>query len=189
MTVDVMIPETEALVTGDKLWAMGNIGPCELVEGKIVFMSPTGFPHGNYEGNFYEQLKAYARQKKSGKVVVGEVGIYVQRDPDTIRAADVVYVSNERLAQRRKTSGYLDVAPELIVEILSPDDRWQEVNQKMREYFAIGVNLVWVVEPASKTVYAYRSMTAVQEFAETDTLTAEDVLPGFSAPVVALFEE
>jgi Uma2 family endonuclease len=189
MTVTVMPTKTETLVTGDELLAMGNIGPAELIEGRLILMSPTGFPHGNYEGNFYEQLKSYARKHKAGKVVVGEVGIYTQRDPDTIRAADVVFISNERLARRQKTSGFLDVAPELIVEILSPDDRWQEVTQKMREYFAIGVKLVWVAEPTSKIVYAYRSVTEVQEFPETSALVAEDVLPDFSVSVAALFEE
>ncbi|MBM4423616.1 MAG: Uma2 family endonuclease [Chloroflexi bacterium] len=189
MAVELALPTTETLITGDDLLAMGDIGPCELVEGRIVLMSPAGFPHGDYEMNFGERLKAYARQSRSGKVVVGEVGIYVQRDPDTIRAADVIFVSNERLAKRQKTSGYLDVAPDLIVEILSPDDRWQEVTQKMREYFAIGVRLIWIAEPASKTVFAYKSLTDVREFGEGDTLAANDVLPGFAAPVAALFEE
>ncbi len=181
--------ETETLVTGDELLAMGNIGPCELVEGRIVLMSPTSYPHGTYEGNFYEHLKAHVRRSKSGKVVVGEVGIYTQRDPDTIRAADVAFISSERLAQQKRQKGFLEVAPELVVEVMSPDDRWQEVTQKLREYFGIGVKLVWVAEPGAKIVYVYRSLTDIQEFAETDTLACEDVLPGFSVPVADLFEE
>ena len=189
MAVELAPPKTETLITGEELLAMGNIGPCELVEGRIVHMSPTGFPHGDYEGHFYERLLAFVRPKKSGKVVVGEVGIYTHRDPDTIRAADVAFISNERLAQRQKASGYLDVAPELIVEILSPDDRWQDVTQKMREYFSIGVKLIWIADPASKTVYAYKSMTDLREFGQSDTLTAEDVLPGFAVPVGTLFED
>jgi Uma2 family endonuclease len=83
----------------------------------------------------------------------------------------------------------LDVAPELIVEILSPDDRWSEVKQKLKEYFAIGVQLVWVADPADKTIYAYRSLTDVREFTEKDTLTGDEVLPGFSVLVADLFEE
>ena len=181
--------EVETLVTGDELLAMGDIGPCELIEGRIVLMSPTGFAHGNYELNFGEHLKRFVKQKNLGRVVVGEVGIYTRRNPDTARAADVAFISNERLAQQTKRSGYLDVAPELVVEILSPDDRWQEVTQKLREYFAAGVRLVWIADPDTKTVYAYRSLTDIQEFAETDTLTCEDILPGFNAPVANLFEE
>ncbi len=124
-----------------------------------------------------------------GKVRVGEVGIYIRRNPDTVRAADVAYISNDRYAQRKKKRGYLDVAPDLVVEIMSPDDRWSEVTQKLREYFSIGVRLVWVADPAVRTVYAYRSLTDVREFTEADTLPGDDVLPGLSVPVASLFEE
>lgn len=182
-------PNTETLVTGDELLAMGDIGPCELVEGRIMLMSPTSYPHGNYEGNFYEYLKAHVRRNKLGKVVVGEVGIYTHRNPDTVRAADVAFISSERLARQKRQKGFLEVAPELVVEVMSPDDRWQEVTQKLREYFEAGVKLVLVAEPTTKTVYAYRSLTDIQEFTEADTLTCEDVLPGFSVPVADLFEE
>lgn len=189
MAAELAPAMTETLVTGEELLAMGDVGPCELVEGRIVWMSPTGFEHGDYEGNFYERLKAFVRQHRLGKVVVGEVGIYTQRNPDTVRAADVAFISNERYAQRKQKRGFLDVAPDLVVEIMSPEDRWSEVNQKLREYFAIGVRLVWVADPASRTVYAHRSTTDVREFTEADTLPGDDVVPGFSAAVAGLFEE
>lgn len=65
-----------------------------------------------------------------------EVGIYTRRNPDTVRAADGAFISDERYAQPKQTHGFLDVAPDLIVEILSPDDRWSEIKQKLREYFS-----------------------------------------------------
>lgn len=189
MEPQLALPQTEALITGDELLAMGDMGPCELVEGRIVRMSPTGLEHGGYESNFDEHLKAFVRHHRLGRVFVGEVGIYVRRNPDTIRAADVLFVSHARLAQRHKKQGYLDVAPELIVEVLSPDDAWSDVMQKLREYFTIGVQIVWVADPASRTVYAYRSLTDVREFTEKDALPGDDVLPGFTVPVARLFEE
>ena len=176
-------------MTGEDLLAMGDIGPSELVEGRIVKMSPTGFEHGDYEGNFYEYLKAFVKGRKLGRVAVGEVGIYVRRNPDTVRAADVVFISNERHAQRVHTRGFLDVTPELVVEILSPDDRMGDMIRKLRDYFEAGVKLAWVADPETKTVYAYRSMTDVREFKETDTLIGDDVLPGFSVSVASLFGE
>lgn len=182
-------PHTEILVTGEELLAMGDIGPSELIEGRIVPMSPTADEHGGYESNFDEYLKAFVRKHKLGKVRVGEVGIYIRRNPDTIRAADVAFISNDRYAQRKSQHGYLDVPPELIVEIMSPDDRWSEVTQKLRDYFSIGVRIVWVADPATRIVYTYRSLTDVREFGEADTLTGDDVLPGFSVPVASLFEE
>jgi len=189
MAVKIDPLQTETLMTGEELLAMGDIGPYELVEGRIVPMSPTGHKHARYESNFDEYLKAFVRQHNLGQVMVGEVGIYTHRNPDTVRGADVAFISNERYAQQKKESGFLEVAPELVVEILSPDDRWSDVMQKPREYFAIGVKLVWVADPETRTVYAYRSLTDVREFGEADTLTGDDVLPGFSVPVASLFEE
>lgn len=183
------LQQTDTLVTGEELLAMGDIGPSELVAGRIVRMSPTGFDHGTYEGNFYEHLKSFLRGRTLGSVAVGEVGIYTHRNPDTARAADVIFISHDRLAQRKARRGFLDVAPELVVEVLSPDDAWSDVTQKLREYFAIGVQLVWVADPASRTVYAYRSLTDVREFGEADELTGDDVLPGFTVPVARLFEQ
>ena len=176
-------------MTSEELLALGDIGRCELVKGRIVRMSPTGFEHGDYECNFAEYLKAFVRKHKLGKIVVGEVGIYIRRNPDTIRAADAIFISHERLAQRKQKRGFLDVAPELVVEIMSPDDRWLDIDEKLSEYFSIGVRLVWVANPARKVVYAYRSLTDVSEFTEKDSLPGDDVLPGFSVPVSQLFEE
>lgn len=189
MATELTNTVTEALITGDELLALGDIGPCELVEGRLVPMSPTAFEHGHYEGNFYEHLKAFVRQQRLGKVVVGEAGIYTRHNPDTVRGVDAAFISHERLAQRQKKRGFLDVAPELVVEILSPDDAWSEVTQKLREHFAIGVKLVWIADPTSRTVHAYRALTDVREFGETDHLTGDDVLPGFSVPVAQLFED
>ncbi|MGQ0604165.1 MAG: Uma2 family endonuclease [Anaerolineales bacterium] len=134
-------------------------------------------------------MKAFVRKNKLGKVRVGEVGIYIRRNPDTVRGADVVFISNERYAKRQRQGGFLDVAPDLIVEIMSPDDRWQYVNEKLRDYFSIGVRLVWVANPAEPAVYAYRSLTDVRRFGPEDTLSADEVLPGFSVPVALLFED
>ncbi|HEY2381131.1 MAG TPA: Uma2 family endonuclease [Terriglobia bacterium] len=182
-------PTTEILVTGDQLLTMGDVGPCELVEGRVVRMSPTGAEHGGCELNFGELIQRFVRQHKLGKVMVGEVGIYIRRSPDTVRAADVLFISHERLAQRKNLRGYLDVAPELIVEIMSPDDRWVDIDEKLRDYFSIGVRLVWVANPIRKVVYAYRSLTDVREFTLADSLPGDAILSGFSISVAQVFEE
>ena len=189
MTAETAPSVTEKLITGDEALALGDIGRYELVEGRIVRMSPTGDEHGGYESNFHLAIGSFVKAHRLGKVRVGESGVYTRRNPDTARGVDVAFISNERWAQRQKHASFLDVAPDLIVEIMSPDDRWTKVTQKLREYFAIGVRLVLVADPGARTVYAYRSPTDVTEFGEADVLTGGDVLPGFSVPVAEVFAE
>jgi Uma2 family endonuclease len=174
-------------LTGDELFAMGDIGRSELVKGELILISPTGHPHGYYEGNFFVALHTFVRPKKLGRVLVGEVGIYTTRNPDTVRGADVVFISNERMAQVQSAS-YLDVAPELVVEILSPDDRWSEIQDKLAEYFNIGVQMVWVANPKQQQVYVYRSLTEMEIVDADELLTGDDLLLGFSVSVAELFE-
>jgi len=185
---EITAPPQEKLITGEELYHMSGVGPCELIDGRIVPMTPTGDEHGGIEINFGAALKTFVSSRKLGKVRGGEVGIYTRRNPDRVRAADVLFISNERYTQRKITEGYLDVAPELVVEILSPDDTVQNMTRKLREYFAIGVRLVWVADPDARVVYAYRSLTDVREFKEGDNLIGDDVLPGFEVSVASLFE-
>lgn len=179
----------DRLITGEELLQMGDIGPCELIDGRIVPMTPTGDEHGRIEGNVFRALDEFARSRHLGKVLVGEVGIFTQRNPDRVRGADVLFISNERYSRRSSASGYLEVAPELVVEILSPSDRALDTMQKLREYFAIGVKVVWVVDSEARRVYVYRSVTDVREFQEADRLPGDDVLPEFDVSVASLFEE
>ena len=185
---ELVAPEQEKLITGEELAQMVGVGLCELIDGRIVPMSPTNAEHGRTEFRVGHNIELAIKPGKRGQVLVGEVGIYTRRNPDRVRAADVLYISNERYA-KRKSKSYLDIAPELVVEILSPADPAQELTQKLREYFEIGVVLVWVVDPEARIVYAYRSLTDVREFKETDALTGDEVLPGFNVPVAQLFED
>jgi len=182
------LAENQTDITGEELLAMGDIGPCELVNGKIVKKWYASVRHGAIESNIDYELGMFVRLHKLGRVSEGEVGIYTRRDPDTVRGADIAFISNERLSKRGK-SGFVDVAPDLVVEILSPDDRWNEVMQKLEEYLGIGARVVWIVDPETESVFAYRSMTDVRRFEKSDALTADEVLPGFSASVAELFEE
>ena len=179
----------DRLVTGEELARMPGVGPCELIDGRIVPMSPTGGEHGRVEFNVGSTLDGFVRPRRLGRVLVGEVGIYTRRNPDRVRAADVLFISTERVARWADPSGYLDIAPDLVAEILSPDDRVIDLLEKLREYFAAGVRLVWVIDPRTRTVLAYRSVTEVREFREEDRIPGDDVLPEFEAPVAAFFAE
>jgi Uma2 family endonuclease len=175
------------VITGEELLAMGDVGPCELIDGRIVPMNPTGGQHGMIEFNLGLELGLFVRQRQLGWVVGGEVGIYICRHPDRVRGADVAFISRDRMPGG-PPQGFLQVPPELVVEIISPDDRWQEMQQKIKDYFAIGVQRVWIVEPEARTVLVYRSSTEMHQFSAGDTLVGEGMLEGFALPVADLFK-
>jgi Uma2 family endonuclease len=176
----------DSLMTGEELFRRPDLEPCELVDGKVVPTMPTGRYHGETEANLTRELGGWARSTGRGKVLNGEVGIYIRRDPDTVRAADLLYISEERHDGLRSPS-YLDVAPELVVEILSPDDRWSEVTKKLSDYFEAGVTRVWVLDPKPRRVFVYRSLTEVVQLDEGQILSDEELLPGFSVRVAEIF--
>src|SRR5262245_529755 len=134
----------EMLMTGEELSRRPDLGPCELVDGKIVSMTPTGDFHAEIESELDFRLRLWTRETRRGRVMVGEAGLYIRRNPDTVRGADLLFISHERYAHRGGAA-FLDVAPELVVEVLSPEDRWNAVQEKLADYFSIGVDRVWVV--------------------------------------------
>ncbi|HWM91247.1 MAG TPA: Uma2 family endonuclease [Thermoanaerobaculia bacterium] len=117
-----------------------------------------------------------------------EIAIYTRRDPDTVRGADVVFISHERYA-RRSFLTFLDVAPEIVVEILSPDNRPGEVAQNVHEYLSIGVDCVWVVDPRRRQVRVHRLPEQVETLGIGDILRDEEILPGFSLLLSDLFRD
>jgi len=177
------------LITGEELARMPDVGPCELIEGRVVPVSPGEFDHSVATTNVFQLLDVFVRSRRLGRVLTGEVGLYTRRGPDTVRGADVVFISAERLERRTRALIFLDVAPELVVEVLSREHTVRDLADKLREYFAADVKIVWVVDPRAPRVYVYRSPVALRELTESDTLFGEDILPGFAAPVTAMFQE
>jgi Uma2 family endonuclease len=174
-------------VTGEQLLEMGDIGRVELVNGEIIELMPTGHRHGKIEALIAFFLIGFVRQYKLGHILTGETGIYTRRNPDTVRGIDVAYISNERFSQVQAT-GFLDVAPELVVEVMSPTDRWIDIQEKLAEYFNIGVQLVWLVDPQLEQIHVYRSLDDTSRLTAEDELTAAEILPGFSVPISEIFE-
>ena len=180
--------ESTRLLTGDELLCRPELNPCELVAGRVVPMTPTNPTHGRIEVNVAAALKHFVRTQNLGVVMAGEVGIFTARNPDTVRAADVLFLSHDRNARRERQEGFLDVAPELTVEVLSPTDRPDQVQRKLGEYFTAGVLQVWVIDPATRTVQVHHDRGETESLAPGAVLTGGDVLPGFEMPVDDIFE-
>lgn len=179
----------QALVTAaEALLEMGDIGPCELIDGTIIPLSPTGGEHGRIESNLAFELRRFAEGKQLGWTLSGEVGIVIRKNPDRIRAADVVFVSRAR-GPGGIPKGFFSFALDLIAEIVSPTDRWQDMRAKLEDYFSIGTESVWVVEPATRCVLVYRSPTKAVKLSKDETLRGEGPLEGLCLPVQRIFAE
>jgi Uma2 family endonuclease len=183
----ILQKDEERLMTGEELARRPDLH-CELVNGRLVPMPMTGHVHGRIEARLVARLVAYADESRRGIVLGGEVGIYIRQDPDTVRGADLAYISHERYA-RRGPLVFLDVVPELVVEIRSSEDRPGEAAKKIREYLSIGVDRVWYVDPRRRQVRVYRSPEQVETLGIGDVLRDEEILPGFSLPLSELFQD
>ncbi len=133
-------PVFDHLLTGEEFFDLGDIGPCELVDGTIVGMTPTGAIHGKIEVRLARLIDEHVEKSGVGWVLSGEVGIVTKRNPDRVRGADVTFISREQAPDI--PDGFLTIAPELVVEIVSPNDRWKDIREKIDEYFAIEVKQV-----------------------------------------------
>ena len=177
---------TSRLVTGAELLAMGDIGSCELIDGVIIKMSPAGGLHGFIELTLALLVGGFIKEREVGFCMVGEVGIYIRHEPDRIRGADLAVWSYAKLPDG-PPAGFVEVAPDLIVEILSPNDRWTDMRQKIDDYFSIGVDTLWIVDPDEETVFVYRTASQRTALRRGDTLAGTGPLTGFALPVSELF--
>jgi Uma2 family endonuclease len=176
------------LMTAEELLRLPDDGMRhELVRGELRTMSPPGFEHGDVTSVFGGSLWSYVRANALGKVVVGDVGFQLTSDPDTVRAPDVALVRRERLENLGTVRGYWSGAPDLAVEVISPNDLYTEVDEKVAEWLEHGTRLVFVVNPRRRTVAVHRPGQPVRILGENDVLDGEDVVPGWTLPVRDLF--
>jgi len=149
-------------------------------------MNPAGFEHGRIAARLARRLDEFVERHALGIVVGAETGFLIQRDPDTVRAADAAWVAADRLPTE-PVVGYFPGAPDLAVEVLSPNDRANEVLGKVHAWLAAGCRIVWLVDPGRKTASIYRLEDDRVVSQSADTLTAEELLPGFAMAVDDLF--
>ena len=155
----------------------------EYVKGELVPMAAAAIVHGEIGSNVHFLLTSHIRENKLGRLYIAETTFQLG---DRVVKPDIAFVSTERLSED-KLKGYAG-APDLAIEIVSPTDKHYDVTEKALAYLKAGTRIVWVLEPIMKTVMIYRSETDFTLLNYEDTLTGEDVVPGFSCPVAELFE-
>lgn len=179
---------TTQLMTADQLLHMPSDGfRYELVEGELHKMTPAGSEHGFFSAEIGGLLHDFVRKNKLGCVFGAETGFRIGRNPDTVLAPDASFVRKGRIQVIGIPKAYFPEAPALVVEVVSPSDTVEEVDDKMRRWLAAGVELAWVIHPGSRMVTVYRSRTDVRVLTTDDVLDGADVVPGFSCRVGDLF--
>lgn len=155
----------------------------ELAKGEIVTMRPPGGMHGVCCSKIVCKLGNHidTPDGPGGTLTCNDAGFITERHPDSVRGPDVSWWSKDRLAE--VPVGYIEIAPDMLVEVLSPSNSWKQIRTKIKEYFAKGVRLVWVIAPEDRTLTIYRTPDEGRVLHETATVTGEEVLPGFSCRV------
>ena len=167
----------------------------ELVRGHLLVREPPGFHHGDVIVRAVVAISAHLtaeqhRQgwaKPRGRLVAGDTGFTLRRNPDTVRAPDVAYIRIERWP-KEKLAGYAEFAPDLAVEVRSPSDRAGSTLARVTDLLTAGTLLVWIIDPARRTARVYRADGGDSTLAANESLSGEDVIPGLVLPLSELFD-
>ncbi len=179
---------TKHITTAEQLLAAsGELGRCELFRGELRMMAPSGGEHGDLVGYLHHLISRHVFGRRLGRVYGAETGFVLERNPDTVRAPDVAFIANDRLAEAR-TPKFIPIPPDFAAEVLSPDDRASGVAEKTQWWLDHGVKLLWVVDPGTRTVAVHRPDGSSRRHRGDDVLDGGEVLPGPELPVRDIFE-
>ena len=160
----------------------------ELIRGVFCETMSTGVTHGEIVMNLGGELRNFVRPRRLGRIIGSDSGILLERDPTTVREPDIAFISAEQYPLGTRVSGYYEGVPELVVEIASPSDTLQSVNDKALMWQRYGVLLVWVVLPETRSVDVYPPSGQVFTLGDGDTLDGGVAIPGFTCSVNDIFD-
>ena len=150
-------------------------------------MAPAGYEHGRVTMKLGRLVANFVAAHHLGDVLGAETGFKLRKNPDTVRAADVAFVAAARIPPGSQTYGFWEGGPDLAVEVVSPGDSLEEVEVKIDDYLNAGTSIVWIVNPKRRTITVHRAGGDLQVLRETDTLSGEEIIPGFQCQVAEAF--
>lgn len=179
---------TTKLLTAEDLYQFeGDSNRYDLIRGELIQMSPAGGEHGELASTINGFLWVHVRERRLGKTYGAETGFILARDPDVVLAPDAAFIHAGRISTEMDQTRFLEIAPDLVVEIISPSDLARDVQTKVRTYLAHGVRLVWVVEPRQQYVTVYTADGSARFITYEEDLDGGDVLPDFLVPLSEIF--
>jgi Uma2 family endonuclease len=175
-------------MTADELFLMKDDGfRYDLVKGELRKMSPAGSEHGAIIMRLAVALGRYVEENDLGEVFAAETGFKLASNPDTVLGPDLAFVSNEKIPPTGIPVKFWPGAPDLAVEVISPGNTRREIEEKIEEYLASGVSLVWIISPKHHTVTVHRMKAEPVTLSESNILDGQNVVPGFQYSVAGLF--
>lgn len=188
MATTVLTTRPGAYLTADDLAALPDDGDrFDLIRGELIRMAPAAATHGKCAMRFGSRLDVHVTEHKLGTVFAAETGFVLARDPDTVLAPDVAFVRADRLPPEEEWAGYLALAPDLVVEVLSPSDTARAVLDKVLFYLDAGARLVVTLDPTRQIGIVYGPDRVGRILRLEDTFDGGDVVPGFRLPLAELF--
>ncbi|HEX6121925.1 MAG TPA: Uma2 family endonuclease [Ktedonobacterales bacterium] len=176
------------LITAEEFAALPRAGlRLELIRGEIIAMPPAFVDHGGVAGKLHILLGRYVLDHHLGRVYSAETGFLITRNPDSILAPDIAFISSERLTPELTAPRWGVLVPDLVVEVVSSGDRPTRVAEKTPLWLDAGVRLLWIVYPPRQSIEVHRSGQVPITLTSNDTLAGEDVVPGFSVPIIEIF--
>lgn len=159
----------------------------ELVRGELIMTPPASVRHGKFAARLVRVLSTHIAEHNLGEVYTAEPGFELASAPPTVRAPDVAFVQRERIPPEGEPEGFWAIAPDLVIEIISPSETAQMIHEKVADYLQAGTQLLWVVYPTSQTVMEYCPPMDARRLTIEDDLDGSDVVPGFCYPLEQLF--
>lgn len=171
-------------MTAEEFFAHPDERAAELIDGVIVPGTPTGALHGAALAHVITELGLWSDRQARGAVLT-RCGYIIARNPDRVRHIDASFIRKDRLDET--PDGFLEITPDLAVEVIAPDDSISDLDDRLDDYRRLGVPLVWVVNPATRTVVAHTPDNLARIHRSADVIRGGEVLPGFECPVTRFF--
>jgi Uma2 family endonuclease len=175
----------QTTLTVEEFWEQHAYSSYELIDGRVIETQPEGYLHGATLSRTMLQLGCFVDDHELGDVVGAGTGFLLSHS--TLRAADAAYVSSTKLTLIVDSQSYLPYAPDLALEVVSPNDTADEIQQKAQMYLNAGTEQVWVMYPKIRQIVVHYPDGTTKRFTEQDTIDGGSVLPGFSAAVTEFF--
>lgn len=160
----------------------------ELIRGELRSVSPAGNQHGRIAMRLGWRVAQFVEENELGLTFTAETGFLIEEDPDTVRAPDFAFVSQARSTAVGEVAGFWPGAPDLAVEVVSPNDSFSDVEAKSLQWLNSGTHTVWVIDPQQRHVTVYRGPDDIQIRDAGEILDSLELLPGWSVLIGDLFK-